>query len=167
MLIQINVFSNNSKQIYIYSINIYLLCKVYPTESSISGRILFWKSRYRVRVLEVLMCVTTTGSSSGVVCPSDMISGTVCALLAGCLGSAASLSAKLSLGADYLRDMCEGRLSGGTRTHAGASACDWVRSTSQQCLGVWVVCQEKSGTFTLYSQYILQLTEYDCCAMYI
>lgn len=58
-----------------------------------------------------------------------MISGTFYALLAGFLGSAASLSAKLSLGSDYLRDMCESGLSGWTQTHGGTVACDWVRRT--------------------------------------
>lgn len=56
-----------------------------------------------------------------------MISGSIYALLAGFLGAAASLSAKLSLGADYVREMCESGLSGWTETHGGTAACDWVR----------------------------------------
>ncbi|XP_019735567.1 transmembrane protein 42-like [Hippocampus comes] len=40
-----------------------------------------------------------------------MISGSIYALLAGCLGATASLSAKLTLGADYLKEMCEAGLS--------------------------------------------------------
>lgn len=52
-----------------------------------------------------------------------MISGSVYALLAGFLGAAASLSAKLSLGADYLKEMCDAGLK-------EAAACDWVRLTS-------------------------------------
>ncbi|KAM8868912.1 transmembrane protein 42-like [Spinachia spinachia] len=55
-----------------------------------------------------------------------MISGSVYALIAGFWGAAASLSAKLSLGADYLRDMCESGPGGWTRTPGGASACDWL-----------------------------------------
>ncbi|TNN78818.1 Transmembrane protein 42 [Liparis tanakae] len=94
------------------------------------------------------MRVTTSDSSSGVECPSDMVSGTVCALLAGCLGAAASLSAKLSLGADYLTDMCEARLSGGTRTHAGASACDWLHVPLRLlCGGLLVACNAVMWTF--------------------
>ncbi|XP_044065354.1 transmembrane protein 42a isoform X3 [Siniperca chuatsi] len=55
-----------------------------------------------------------------------MISGSFYASLAGFLGAAASLSAKLSLGADYLRDMCESGLSGWAETHGGTAACDWA-----------------------------------------
>lgn len=58
---------------------------------------------------------------------SDMISGTFYALLAGFWGAAASLCAKLSLGADYLRDMCETGLVGWS-TDEGP-ACDWVSVT--------------------------------------
>lgn len=61
---------------------------------------------------------------------SNMISGTFYALLAGFLGAAASLSAKLSLGADYLRDMCESGFSGWTPTHSPSATCDWVRNLS-------------------------------------
>lgn len=53
-----------------------------------------------------------------------MISGTFYALLAGFWAAAASLCAKLSLGADRLTDWCEAGLSGWS-TGAGA-ACDWV-----------------------------------------
>ncbi|XP_034384442.1 transmembrane protein 42-like [Cyclopterus lumpus] len=70
-----------------------------------------------------------------------MISGSVCALLAGSLGAAASLSAKLSLGADYLRDMCESRLS-------GASACDWLHIPLRLlCAGLLVACNAVMWTF--------------------
>lgn len=58
-----------------------------------------------------------------------MISGSFYALLAGFLGAAASLSAKLSLGSDYLKEMCESGRSW-TDTHDGATVCDWVRQTS-------------------------------------
>lgn len=54
---------------------------------------------------------------------SSMIQGSFYALLAGFLGAAASLSAKLSLGADYVRDLC---LSW-TQTQHGAMYCDGVR----------------------------------------
>lgn len=63
------------------------------------------------------------------ICHSEMISGPVYALFAGFLGAAASLSAKLSLGADYLRDMCETGISGWTQTPGDTAACDWVRRT--------------------------------------
>lgn len=64
-----------------------------------------------------------------------MVSGSLYALSAGLLAAAASLSAKLSLGADYLTDMCVSVLSGGTQTHTGHTACDWVRhvSVSKHC----------------------------------
>lgn len=67
------------------------------------------------------------------------MSGSVFALLAGFLGALASLSAKLSMGTDYLRDMCVSGLSGWTHTHGdthshgethtlgGTALCDWVR----------------------------------------
>lgn len=61
-----------------------------------------------------------------------MFSGVVYALLAGFLGAVASSSAKLSLGADYLKGVCET----GLRTWAGedrtfqqdndTAPCDWV-----------------------------------------
>lgn len=63
---------------------------------------------------------------------SDMVSGSFYALLAGVLGAAASLSAKLSLGADYLRDMCESGISSWSQTHGGTQACDWVRPTQYE-----------------------------------
>lgn len=66
----------------------------------------------------LLICSSTTW---------EMISGPVYALLAGFLGAAASLSAKLSLGADYLRDMCEAAVSGWSQTPGDTAACDWVR----------------------------------------
>ncbi|XP_038568192.1 transmembrane protein 42-like [Micropterus salmoides] len=63
-----------------------------------------------------------------------MISGSFYALLAGFWGAAASLSAKLSVGADYLRDMCETGLSGWTQTHSATTACDWL------CLPLRLLC---------------------------
>lgn len=61
------------------------------------------------------------------ICHLEMISGPVYALFAGFLGAAASLSAKLSLGEDYVRDMCETGISGWTQTPGDTAACDWVR----------------------------------------
>ncbi|XP_026149656.1 transmembrane protein 42-like [Mastacembelus armatus] len=55
-----------------------------------------------------------------------MLSGSFYALLAGFLAAAASLSAKLSLGADYVRDICKSGLSIWTETHGGAADCDWL-----------------------------------------
>ncbi|XP_039974668.1 transmembrane protein 42-like [Xiphias gladius] len=55
-----------------------------------------------------------------------MFSGSLYALLAGFLSAASSLSAKLSLGADYLREMCESRLGGRTETSGWTTDCDWL-----------------------------------------
>ncbi|XP_039869024.1 transmembrane protein 42-like [Simochromis diagramma] len=57
---------------------------------------------------------------------SGMFSGSFYALLAGFLAATASLSAKLSLGASYLREMCETRLSDWNQTPGGSAACDWL-----------------------------------------
>ncbi|XP_040021884.2 transmembrane protein 42 [Gasterosteus aculeatus] len=87
-------------------------------------------------------------SASCTVCHSNMISGSVCALIAGFLGAAASLSAKLSFGADYLRDMCESGLSGWTRTPSGASACDWLHIPLRLlCGGLLLTCNAVMWTF--------------------
>ena len=65
-----------------------------------------------------------------------MISGDIYALLAGILGAVASSSAKLSLGADYLKDMCDtGMKRWTTEDHWSRHAeeetpCDWVTHTS-------------------------------------
>lgn len=56
-----------------------------------------------------------------------MVSGTFYALLAGFWGAAASLCAKLTLGTDYLRDMCQSGLTGWSTE--GSAACDWVSLT--------------------------------------
>lgn len=61
-----------------------------------------------------------------------MLPGVVYALLAGFLGAVASSSAKLSLGADYLKGVCETGLRtwGEQRKFRQAdetTACDWVR----------------------------------------
>ncbi|XP_022071601.1 transmembrane protein 42-like [Acanthochromis polyacanthus] len=73
-----------------------------------------------------------------------MFSGTFYALLAGFLGAAASLSAKLSLGADYLREMCESGLSGWT----GPSCCDWLHIPLRLlCGGLLFICNAVMWTF--------------------
>ncbi|KAK5609984.1 hypothetical protein CRENBAI_022355 [Crenichthys baileyi] len=55
-----------------------------------------------------------------------MDSSSVFALSAGFLAAAGSLSAKLTLGADYLREMCESGLSGRTVRLGGTTGCDWL-----------------------------------------
>ncbi|KAM7420143.1 hypothetical protein PAMA_014722 [Pampus argenteus] len=70
-----------------------------------------------------------------------MISGSFYALLAGFLGAAASLSAKLSLGADYLKDMCEAGL-------RETSACDWLHIPLRLlCGGLLFTCNAVMWTF--------------------
>ncbi|XP_034553671.1 transmembrane protein 42-like [Notolabrus celidotus] len=54
------------------------------------------------------------------------MSGSLYALFAGFMGAAASLSAKLSLGADYMRDMCESGISSWAETHGSTAVCDWL-----------------------------------------
>jgi hypothetical protein len=61
-----------------------------------------------------------------------MFPGVIYALLAGFLGAVASSSAKLSLGADYLKGVCEtGLRTWGEqrrfRQPDETTACDWVR----------------------------------------
>ena len=61
-----------------------------------------------------------------------MFPGVLYALLAGFLGAVASSSAKLSLGADYLKGVCEtGLRTWGEqrrfRQPDETTACDWVR----------------------------------------
>ncbi|XP_030250993.1 transmembrane protein 42-like [Sparus aurata] len=77
-----------------------------------------------------------------------MISGTLYALLAGFLGAAASLSAKLSLGADYLREMCESGFSGWTPTHSASVTCDWLHLPLRLlCGGLLFTCNAVMWTF--------------------
>ncbi|XP_041799206.1 transmembrane protein 42a [Chelmon rostratus] len=77
-----------------------------------------------------------------------MISGSFYALVAGFLGAAASLSAKLSLGADYLRDLCESGLSGWTEAHGGSGACDWLHVPLRLlCGGLLFTCNAVMWTF--------------------
>lgn len=63
-----------------------------------------------------------------------MLPGVFYALLAGFLAALASSSAKLSLGADHLKEVCETGLKIWTDTQASSrdkgldtSVCDWVR----------------------------------------
>ncbi|KAF3840301.1 hypothetical protein F7725_019018 [Dissostichus mawsoni] len=73
---------------------------------------------------------------------SDMISGSFYAVFAGFLGATASLSAKLSLGAEHLRGMCVSGLSW-THIPGETAACDWVRRTLQHnsgCLPLRLLC---------------------------
>ncbi|XP_047454565.1 transmembrane protein 42a [Mugil cephalus] len=77
-----------------------------------------------------------------------MVSGSFYALIAGFLGAAASLSAKLSLGADYLREMCESGLSGWTETHRGSPTCDWLHIPLRLlCGGLLFTCNAVMWTF--------------------
>ncbi|XP_075896819.1 transmembrane protein 42-like [Nelusetta ayraudi] len=77
-----------------------------------------------------------------------MISGPVYALLAGFLGAAASLSAKLSLGADYLRDMCEAAVSGWSQTPGDPAACDWLGIPLRLlCGALLLACNATMWTF--------------------
>lgn len=74
-----------------------------------------------------------------------MISGAFYALLAGFLGAVASSSAKLSLGSDYLKGMCETGLK--TWSQDGdyriipeeTSPCEWVRVYLYECI-IFEVC---------------------------
>ncbi|XP_037533115.1 transmembrane protein 42-like [Nematolebias whitei] len=79
-----------------------------------------------------------------------MASGSVYALLAGFLGAAASLSAKLSIGADYLRGMCESGLSGWAPTEASA-LCDWLHAPLRLlCAGLLFCCN--AVMWTMFSK---------------
>ncbi|KAI3361507.1 hypothetical protein L3Q82_013655 [Scortum barcoo] len=81
------------------------------------------------------------------VCP-DMVSGSLFALVAGFLGAAASLSAKLSLGADYLRQMCASGLNSWTETQDGHTACDWLHVPLRLlCGGLMFTCNAVMWTF--------------------
>ncbi|XP_034029777.1 transmembrane protein 42-like [Thalassophryne amazonica] len=61
----------------------------------------------------------------------SLCSGSFFALFAGFLGASASLCAKLALGADYLKDLCESGL-----THEGHHVCDWLRLPLRLLCGV-------------------------------
>ncbi|XP_061574165.1 transmembrane protein 42-like [Cololabis saira] len=69
-----------------------------------------------------------------------MVPGSVYACLAGFLGAAASLAAKLSLGPDHLRDMCQ--------SWHGGPACDWLHVPLRLlCAGVLLTCNTVMWTF--------------------
>ncbi|XP_029927761.1 transmembrane protein 42a [Myripristis murdjan] len=83
-----------------------------------------------------------------------MLSGAFYALLAGFLGAVASSSAKLSLGADYLKEMCEAGLSRWTSgvpwtgRPGGATACDWLHIPLRLlCGGLLFTCNAVMWTF--------------------
>ncbi|XP_077431715.1 transmembrane protein 42-like [Vanacampus margaritifer] len=78
-----------------------------------------------------------------------MISGSIYALLAGCLGAAASLSAKLTLGADYLKKICEAGLSGTSREqHDETTVCLWLHMPLRAlCVGLMFLCNAVMWTF--------------------
>ncbi|XP_061529677.1 transmembrane protein 42-like [Phycodurus eques] len=78
-----------------------------------------------------------------------VISGSIYALLAGCLGAAASLSAKLTLGADYLKEMCEIGLSSTLDAqHYGPSVCHWLHIPLRLlCIGLMFLCNAVMWTF--------------------
>ncbi|KAG1929018.1 transmembrane protein 42 [Pimephales promelas] len=82
-----------------------------------------------------------------------MFPGVLYALLAGFLGAVASSSAKLSLGTDYLKGVCET----GLRTwgeqrkftqHNDTSACDWLHIPLRLlCGGLLFTCNAVMWTF--------------------
>ncbi|XP_041845114.1 transmembrane protein 42-like isoform X4 [Melanotaenia boesemani] len=77
-----------------------------------------------------------------------MFSGSLYALLAGFLGAAASLSAKLSLGSDYLKEMCESGLRDGTETDGGSPVCDWLHIPLRLlCGGLLFTCNAVMWAF--------------------
>ncbi|CAG6016074.1 unnamed protein product [Menidia menidia] len=77
-----------------------------------------------------------------------MISGSLYASLAGFLGAAASLSAKLSLGADYVIEMCETGLREWTDFHDSPAVCEWVHYPLRLlCVGLLFMCNVIMWTF--------------------
>lgn len=101
-----------------------------------------WTSVPRMHLLAVMMLMECLRSITRSQCwrrrcdgsAEVMFPGVLYALLAGFLGAVASSSAKLSLGTDYLKGVCET----GLRTwgeqrkfaqHNDTSACDWVSVT--------------------------------------
>lgn len=82
---------------------------------------------------------------------TEMFPGVVYALLAGFLGAVASSSAKLSLGADYLKGVCETGLKNWRgeewifQLDNESAPCDWV------CNMIADVSVEVLGFFLLFS----------------
>ncbi|XP_061885137.1 transmembrane protein 42-like [Entelurus aequoreus] len=71
--------------------------------------------------------------------------GSFYALIAGCLGSAASLSAKLTLGADYLLEMCQ---VSAFPTQTASSVCHWLHIPLRLlCVGLMFACNAAMWTF--------------------
>ncbi|XP_010784555.1 transmembrane protein 42-like [Notothenia coriiceps] len=78
---------------------------------------------------------------------SDMISGSFYAVFAGFLGATASLSAKLSLGAEHLRGMCVSGLSW-THIPGETAACDWLLLPLRLlCAGLLLSCNAVMWAF--------------------
>uniref|UniRef100_A0A3Q3ELY5 Transmembrane protein 42a n=1 Tax=Labrus bergylta TaxID=56723 RepID=A0A3Q3ELY5_9LABR len=76
-----------------------------------------------------------------------MLSGSLYALLAGFMGAAASLTAKLSFGAHYLSDMCEAGLSR-TGSPGQTAVCDWLHIPLRLlCAGLLFTCNTVMWTF--------------------
>ncbi|XP_061738279.1 transmembrane protein 42-like isoform X2 [Nerophis ophidion] len=74
-----------------------------------------------------------------------MMLGSFYALMAGCLGSAASLSAKLTLGADYFLEMCQ---VSAFPTQSVSSACHWLHIPLRLlCVGLMFACNAAMWTF--------------------
>lgn len=77
-----------------------------------------------------------------------MVSGSLYALVAGLCGAAASLSAKLSLGAGFLKQMCASGLREWTQAHGAEDACDWLDVPLRVlCGGLLFVCNAVMWTF--------------------
>ncbi|XP_033958217.1 transmembrane protein 42-like isoform X1 [Pseudochaenichthys georgianus] len=78
---------------------------------------------------------------------SDMISGSFYAVFAGFLAATASLSAKLSLGAEHLRGMCVSGLSW-THIPGETAACDWLLLPLRLlCAGLLLSCNAVMWAF--------------------
>ncbi|KAJ0000066.1 hypothetical protein NQD34_011908 [Periophthalmus magnuspinnatus] len=77
-----------------------------------------------------------------------MVSGSLYALLAGLCGAAASLSAKLSLGTGFLKQMCASGLRDWKQAHGAEDACEWLDIPLRVlCGGLLLVCNAVMWTF--------------------
>ncbi|XP_071326148.1 transmembrane protein 42-like [Trachinotus anak] len=77
-----------------------------------------------------------------------MWSGSLYALFGGGLSALASFSAKLSLGADYLREMCESGMGSWTETPGGNTHCDWLHIPLRLlCGGLLLTCNAVMWNF--------------------
>ncbi|XP_077576416.1 transmembrane protein 42-like [Stigmatopora nigra] len=81
-----------------------------------------------------------------------MFSGSLYAFLAGCSGAAASFSAKLTLGADYLNEMCEASVRGTSGMQQdGPTVCYWLHIPLRLvCIGSMFLCN--AVMWTLFSK---------------